>query len=69
MELLALLWIPILALLLFFVLVSLFQWLWNITIPELFELQPISYWQAFRLLLIGSMLFGGGSFVGFGFGG
>lgn len=37
----------------------LLQYLWNTTIPELFNLKPVSYWQAFRLLLIASILFGG----------
>ncbi len=33
--------------------------LWNMTLPEVFGLKPISYWQALRLLLIASILFGG----------
>jgi len=32
--------------------------LWNTTIPELFNLKPVTYWQAFRLLLIAILLFG-----------
>jgi hypothetical protein len=41
----------------------LFEWLWNITIPQLFNLKEITYWQAFRLLLIAAMLLGGGRIV------
>ena len=33
--------------------------LWNMTMPEVFGLKRISYWQALRLLLIASILFGG----------
>ncbi len=41
-------------------LVALFQWLWNITMPQVFNLNPITFWQAFRLLLIAAFLFGTG---------
>lgn len=44
---------------LFFLLVLLFQWLWNITMPQVFNLREITFWQAFRLLLIAGILFGG----------
>ena len=43
---------------LFFVIVWLLKWLWNITIPAVFNLKSITYWQAFRLLLIAVILFG-----------
>ncbi len=32
--------------------------LWNNTIPEIFGLKKITYWQAFRLFLISFVLFG-----------
>ncbi|MDO9536259.1 MAG: hypothetical protein Q7J85_13270 [Bacillota bacterium] len=48
---------------LFFLIVALLQWLWNITIPEVFGLKSVSYWQAFRLLIIAALLFGGGGTV------
>ena len=35
-----------------------FQWLWNITMPEVFGLRRIRFWVAFRLLLIGGFLVG-----------
>ena len=49
----------------FFLIVALLQWLWNITIPELFGLKSLTYWQALRLLIIASILFGGGGTVFF----
>ncbi len=36
---------------------AVFQWLWNITMPDVFNLKKIDYWQAFRLLLIAGILF------------
>ena len=44
-----------------------FQFLWNITVPEIFKLRTIRYWQAFRLLLMASTIFGAGSFLHFNF--
>lgn len=40
-----------------------FQWLWNATIPAVFNLPVITFWQAFRLLLLAGMIFGGSSLV------
>ncbi|NJM57985.1 MAG: hypothetical protein HC857_11880 [Synechococcales cyanobacterium RU_4_20] len=40
---------------------AILQWLWNTTIPDIFRLPKITYWQALRLLLIASMLFGQGA--------
>jgi hypothetical protein len=37
--------------------IALFQWLWNITMPQVFNLNTITFWQAFRLLLISGFLF------------
>jgi len=44
-------------LLLLFIVPAILQWLWNITIPELFGLKEIRYWQAFRLIIICKILF------------
>ena len=41
-------------------LILLFQWLWNITMPQVFGLNVITFWQAFRLLIIAAFLFGTG---------
>ena len=43
---------------LFFLVVWLLKWLWNITMPVVFNLRNITYWQAFRLFLIALILFG-----------
>jgi hypothetical protein len=39
--------------------VAVFQWLWNTTMPDVFGLKVLRYWQALRLLLIASMLTSG----------
>lgn len=39
---------------------AILQWLWNITMPQVFGLRMIEFWEAFRLLLIAGLLFGGG---------
>ncbi|MCT4618752.1 MAG: hypothetical protein N4A62_05125 [Marinisporobacter sp.] len=41
------------------IIVILFEWLWNITIPRIFGVREITFWEAFRLILIGAILFGG----------
>jgi len=43
----------------FFLFNLLFKWLWNITLPEVFGLKEITFWQAFRLLVIFGLLIGG----------
>jgi len=35
-----------------------FQFLWNTTVPQIFGLRTIRYWQSFRLLLMAAMLTG-----------
>ncbi|MTI82514.1 MAG: hypothetical protein FH756_01150 [Firmicutes bacterium] len=35
------------------------RWLWNITMPQVFNLPQITFWQAFRIFLISTILFGG----------
>ncbi|MCE7950057.1 MAG: hypothetical protein DYH18_03010 [Xanthomonadales bacterium PRO7] len=39
---------------------AIFQWLWNITMPEAFGLKTLRYWVAFRLLFIAAFLTSGG---------
>ncbi|MDK2820762.1 MAG: hypothetical protein PWP31_727 [Clostridia bacterium] len=46
---------------LIFIVTGLLQWLWNITMPQVFNLKQITYWQAFRILIISGILFGGTS--------
>jgi hypothetical protein len=50
----------ILAVVLAFVLGFVLQALWNWIMPEVFGLTEISYWQAWGLLILGHLLFGGG---------
>ena len=50
--------IVLLGIVAFFAFIALFQWLWNITMPELFAWKPVRYWQAFRVLVIAQILFG-----------
>jgi hypothetical protein len=59
------LFVILLGILFLFVAAALLQWLWNITLPELFAFKPVRYWQAFRLLLIAGILFGSGSVLRF----
>tara|TARA_B100001105_G_scaffold187698_1_gene152220 strand:+ start:542 stop:802 length:261 start_codon:yes stop_codon:yes gene_type:complete len=37
---------------------ALLRWLWNMTVPQVFGLKEITYWQAFRILIIAGILFG-----------
>ena len=40
-----------------------FRWLWNTTMPDVFGLKALTFWQAFRILLLSAILFGGGTTV------
>lgn len=42
-----------------YIAIVLFQTLWNTTMPEVFKLPAITFWQAVRLLLLAGILFGG----------
>ncbi len=33
------------------------EWLWNITMPDIFQVTEITYWEAFRLILISTLFF------------
>lgn len=49
-----------------YIVISLFQYLWNTTMPAIFNLKEVSFWQAFRLLLIAAMLLGVTNWQAFG---
>lgn len=49
----------LLLLVLVFVVAGILQWLWNITIPDIFGIRVIRYWEAFRLMIICGILFSG----------
>ena len=36
-----------------------FRWIWNRTVPAVFGLKEISFWQAVGILVLASILFGG----------
>lgn len=55
MTALLLLLVPVLIALL----AAIFRWLWNTTMPDVFGLRAVTFWQAVRLLLIAAFLFGG----------
>jgi hypothetical protein len=41
------------------IMVLVFRWLWNTTMPEVFGLKELSFWQAFKIILLAGILFGG----------
>jgi len=45
------------------VITLIFQWLWNTTMPDVFGWKSLTFGQAFKILLISAMLFGGGTTV------
>ncbi|MBB6218009.1 succinate dehydrogenase hydrophobic anchor subunit [Anaerosolibacter carboniphilus] len=49
-----------------FLITWLFQWLWNITVPGIFGLREITFWEAFRLIIMAGILFGGGRWTNIG---
>ena len=51
------------------IITAIFQALWNSTMPDVFDLEEITFWQAFRILLLAGFLFGAGSFIRFNWGG
>ena len=51
--------IALLAMLVIFIITALFVHLWNTTVPGIFQLREIEFWEGFRLLLLSCILFGG----------
>ena len=43
----------------FVVFVLVFRWIWNRTVPAVFGLREITFWQAIGILLLASILTGG----------
>ena len=43
----------------FVVFVLVFRWIWNRTVPAVFGLREITFWQAVGLLILASILSGG----------
>jgi len=44
----------------FFLFTAILRWLWNMTMPDVFGVKTVSFWQAFRIMLISALLFQGG---------
>ena len=36
-----------------------FQWLWNTTMPDVFGVKTLNFWQAIKILILAGILFGG----------
>jgi uncharacterized membrane protein len=49
----------VIALVLIAIFAVIFQWLWNTTMPEVFGLKTLTFWQAIKILIIAGILFGG----------
>lgn len=49
-----------------FLVSALLMWLWNITISRIFNVREITYWEAFRLIIIAGILFGRGFGINIG---
>jgi hypothetical protein len=49
----------VIALALFAVLVLVFRWLWNTTMPDVFGFRQVTFWQAVKILILAGILFGG----------
>ena len=65
MDEVTILWILLIIPCLIILGIIIFKWLWNITMPQVFNLRMITFWQAFRLLLLSSFIFGSGSIFKF----
>jgi hypothetical protein len=50
--------IALVVLILVFIVPVILRWLWNMTIPQVFGVRAITFWESFRLLLICGILFG-----------
>ncbi len=44
-----------------FILIWILKWLWNTTMPDVFGLKTITYFQAFKILVLSMILTGSGS--------
>jgi len=36
-----------------------FRWLWNTTMPDVFGMKALTFWQALKILILAGILFGG----------
>ena len=47
------------AIILLVIFTLIFRWLWNTTMPDVFGLKKLGFWQALKILILASLLFGG----------
>jgi hypothetical protein len=40
------------------ILILIFRWLWNSTMPEVFGIKQLTFWQALKILILAAILFG-----------
>ena len=53
----------IIGLIILAIITLIFRWLWNTTMPDVFGVKSLTFGQSFKILLIATMLFGGGTRV------
>ena len=41
------------------ILVVIFRWLWNSTLPDVFGVREVTFWQAYTIMLLAGIQFGG----------
>lgn len=49
----------LISLVLIAILVVVFRWLWNTTMPDVFGVRQLTFWQALKILILAGILFGG----------
>lgn len=49
----------LIALVIIAILVVIFRWLWNTTMPDVFGVKQLTFGQALKILILASILFGG----------
>lgn len=47
------------ALVIFVIFTLIFKWIWNWTMPQVFGVGSVTFWQAIGILVLASILFGG----------
>jgi hypothetical protein len=49
----------LIALVLVAILTVVFRWLWNTTMPDVFGVKSLTFWQDLKILILAGILFGG----------
>ena len=53
----------VIGLVLISIITLIFRWLWNTTMPDVFGVKSLTFGQALKIMLISTILFGGGTTV------